>query len=156
MSGRCVLASLLALCVVTLPTWAGSAKKINSADKVKLSLQTYPVDQTGNQKIVIYIDVQKGHYIYANPVNNKIFADNATEVSITTPSGKPSYKVIYPKPMVKRDETLGAFDIYKGKVRITTTVQRTKSREPLRFNVRVNACTDSFCYPVGNIPFSVR
>ncbi len=145
-------------CVATtgLPLQAGKIEKSDS--KVKVTYQAGQPDSSGKQVIVFQIDVQKGWYIYANPVKNEFFEPNATQIKLKAKSPSTKLKVFYPKPIVKEDNIVGNYNIYKGKVKIQTVVVRGQGETgPLQFVVQVNACSlKGQCLKTGTVSVSIK
>jgi thiol:disulfide interchange protein len=54
-------------------------------------------------------------------------------------------KVEYPQGELKKDEIVGDYKVYRGKVTIKATVQRAKDDDPLKVAVRVQTCSKSKC-----------
>jgi DsbC/DsbD-like thiol-disulfide interchange protein len=114
---------------------AGGIKK--SDDKVKAAIKSAKLDEAGNPVVVLELEVEKGWYIYANPVGNELLGPNATTVTVT--GGAKALKVKFPEPILKKDDVVGDYKIYKGTVQIQATVQRTANDE-VEFQIGVNAC----------------
>ncbi len=146
------LAILTAGALLLGPARAGGKK---SDSEVKA---TYKADRPGNdgkQTIHLTLSINKGWYIYANPVGNEDFAANATTVTI-----KPklqSVAISYPEGKVNRDTAIGDYRIYENEVTIPIHVQRAAGESgPLELDVRVNACNHKmFCLPPGVIKVTV-
>ena len=64
-------------------------------------------------------------------------------VEINAKTKPESVKVEYPKGKVQKDEVVGDYSIYEGKVEIKAKVQRAKGdSSPLEVKVKFQACSD--------------
>jgi DsbC/DsbD-like thiol-disulfide interchange protein len=110
-----------------------------SETKVKATAVTTKLDKDGKQKVTITLDIDKGWYIYANPVGNDIFEDNHTQISITAKQ-KLKVDLAYPPGKVKT-EGKTTVKIYQPTVIIEANVQRTPGdASSLEVKIDVNAC----------------
>ena len=110
-----------------------------SETKVKATAAATKLDKDGKQKVTITLDVEKGWYIYANPVGNENFEDNHTQVAITAKQ-KLKVDLAYPTGKVKT-EGKTTVKIYQPTVVIEANVQRTPGdASPLELKIDVNAC----------------
>ncbi|MBI2805765.1 MAG: hypothetical protein HYX68_12365 [Planctomycetes bacterium] len=137
--GCAVIMLGLALSCAT-PVDAGGKK---SDSKVKAAVQASKIEADGKQRIAITLTVEKGWYIYANPVGSEDYEGNKTRVSFTA-KGKLAATVKFPKGTTKT-EVIGKetvkYDIYKDRVVIQAEVRRPPSDAgPLQIKVDVNAC----------------
>jgi DsbC/DsbD-like thiol-disulfide interchange protein len=145
-------AILAALCLRT-SAQEGSQK---SDSEIKASVKAEPPDADGKQKLELTLTINKGWYIYANPVGNEDLASNATTVTIHP---KPvSVEVTYPAGKEKKDKIVGDYRIYEDKVVIPLQVRRAAGdNAPLELTVRVNACNiKGFCLPPGTTKVTVK
>jgi DsbC/DsbD-like thiol-disulfide interchange protein len=138
--------------LVLVPVQAGGKK---SDSEVKATAKAERPGSDGKQTIRLTLNINKGWYIYANPVGNEDFAANATTVTVKP---KPqTVDVSYPEGKVKKDNVIGDYRIYENEVIIPIHVQRGIGESgPLELDVRVNACnTKMFCLPPGVIKVTV-
>jgi DsbC/DsbD-like thiol-disulfide interchange protein len=142
----------IAAALLLVPAQAGGKK---SDSEVKATVRADRPDSAGKQTIHLTLTINKGWYIYANPVGNDDFAANATTVTIKP---KPqAVAIAYPEGKVKKDTVIGDYRIYEDKVTIPIQVSRAAGAAgPLELDVRVNACNAKmFCLPPGVIKVSV-
>ena len=135
----------LALWTAALLAWPGAAVGGAKSDsKVKASIKADKPGADGTQKIAITLAVDKGWYIYANPVRSEDFEPNETKVTLKA-KGQLKYAVTYP-PETEKTETIGKdtlkYRIYQDSVVIEARVQRTPGdASPLQVKIDVNACS---------------
>jgi len=149
-----VTLALLAGVALTLGPAQGGGKKSDA--EVKAAAKADPTGRDGKQTIHLTLTINKGWYIYANPVGNEDFAANATTVSVK--SKLQAIDIVYPAGKLKKDNVVGDYRIYEDQVTIPIQVRRAPGDAgPLELNVRVNACnTKMFCLPPGTIKVTVR
>lgn len=151
MHARHGLAVLVALAVAA-PLF-GQAKK--SDEVVKATAKAEKPGADGKQVVSITLEIDKEFHIYANPIGNEDLVSNQTTVTLTG-KGKLD-KVEYPAGKVKPDKVVGDYKIYKDKVTIKATVQRSKGDTgPLAFAVKLMACTETKCLQPGTVKLSVE
>ena len=146
------LAIVIAGTLVLAPAQAGGKK---SDSEVKPTVKVDRPGNDGKQMIYLTLTINKGWYIYANPVGNEDFAANATTVTVKP---KPqAVDISYPEGKVKKDTVIGDYRIYENEVTIPIQVQRAVGESgPLELDVRVNACNAKmFCLPPGVIKVTV-
>jgi DsbC/DsbD-like thiol-disulfide interchange protein len=146
------LAALGAIALILAPAQAGGKK---SDTEVKATVKANRPDNEGKQTINLTLTINKGWYIYANPVGNDDFAANATTVTIKP---KPQTETIsYPVGKVKKDNLVGDYRIYEDQVTIPIQIRRAAGNTgTLELEVRVSACnTKMFCLPPGIIKVTV-
>lgn len=137
-----------------LPAEAGQ----KSDSKVKATAKATKAGDDGKQTVTITIDIEKGWYIYANPVGAEDFEGNKTRVSINAKE-KVVASVKYPEGKVKT-EKLGKEEvklrIYEDKVTIQALVTRTMGdTSPLQISIDVNSCNKGTCLPPGTVKLTV-
>jgi thiol:disulfide interchange protein len=126
-----------------------------SDSKVKASVKAGKAGADGKQTIYLTLAIEKGWYIYANPVGNEDFAANATAITIKP---KPqAVNITYPEGELKKDSTVGDYRIYHDQITIPIQVQRAAGDTgSLELSVRVNSCnTKMFCLPPGTLKVAV-
>ena len=133
---------------------AGGLK--TSDTKVKATATAAKPDPSGKQMVTIELEVEKGWYIYANPVGNELLAPTATTVKVAG-NNAPNIKVKYPEPVVKKDDVVGDYKIYKGKVQIPVQLQ-SPAAGPVEFLVTVNACSEAqgICLKQGTLKVTAK
>jgi DsbC/DsbD-like thiol-disulfide interchange protein len=136
----------------SFPAMAGE----KSDAKVKAMATAGKLGADGKQTVTITLDVEKGWYIYANPVNanSDIFGPNVTVVAFKT-KDKLKADVKYPKGKQKVDGKY-QFDVYVDRVTIEATVQRPAGDEtPLRISIDVNVCRKNECLLPGTVMLTI-
>ena len=148
------LCAMLALIALTM-AWHSEAQAGGKSDsKVKASAKASKVGADGNQKISITLEIEKGWYIYANPVGDEDFENNKTRVSLKA-KDKVEFNVTYPPGKVKVEDKI-KLNIYEDKVVIETTVQRTTGdTSPLQISIDVNSCNKGTCLLPGTVKLTV-
>ncbi len=121
----------------------GKAKKSDSV--VKVTSDVEKPDANGKQVVTITLAVDKGWYIYANPVGNADLEPNATTIKVAGKSGAKLIKTDFPKGKLKKDKVADEeieYRIYEGKVAIKATIQRKAGdKEPVELAVKFGACS---------------
>jgi hypothetical protein len=149
-----LVAGVMLLALGWLPDARAGVKKSDS--KVKVTAKATRPDDAGKQTVTVTFVIDKGWHIYANPVGNKDLAETQTSVTVAA-TGKPEVKVTYPPGKVIRDEVVGAYRVYEGKVSVQATVVRGKGdTSPLDVSVRFNACDDKGCLPPATLKFKLK
>jgi DsbC/DsbD-like thiol-disulfide interchange protein len=131
MGGLFALAALLTVAIS--PLFAQGAK---SDSVVEVKAKAGKPDASGKQEIAVTLTPKKGWYIYANPVGQELFEDNATVVSVV---GKTA-KVSYPTGVVVKDAA-GDYKVYDTPVTVTAVIQGDSSGKPVEVSVKINACS---------------
>jgi thiol:disulfide interchange protein len=146
--------AVLAGVVLTLGPALGGGK---SDGEVKASVKADKAGGDGKQTIQLTLTINKGWYLYANPVGNEDFAANATTVTVTSKPKPQKVDVGYPPGKVKKDAVIGEYKIYEDQVTIPVRVQRPPGDTgALELSVRVNACNaKGFCLPPGTLKVTV-
>jgi DsbC/DsbD-like thiol-disulfide interchange protein len=130
------------LFVLTQPAWAQKGGK-NSESVVKLTAKADKPDADGKQVVTITMNVDKDWHTYANPPGLEDLENSQTVVEISAKTKPESVKIDYPKGKMRKDEVVGDYRIYEGKVEIKATVQRAKGDAgPLEVKVKFQACSD--------------
>ena len=134
-------------------------KRVTSADKVKATAIATKPDADSKQKVTITLEIDKGWWLYANPVNhNNEFLDaNQTHVMTKANEGV-EIKVMYPagrRDRLDKEE----LSIYEGTVKIEVLVTRAKNdTSPLELKVYVHAHNErlTVCLLPGTIKLMVK
>lgn len=137
-----------AISMISAATQAGE----KSDAKVKATASAKKSGADGKHVITITLDIEKGWYIYANPINanTDTLAGNETRVALQA-KGKVMGVARYPTGKQKMDDKY-KFDIYEGNVVIQADVQRTLGdASPLEISIHVNACRKGECLLPGVI-----
>lgn len=129
-----------------------------SDTKVKATATTTKISPDGKQIVTLTLDIEKGWYIYANPINTNsdTLKPNQTRVSLKAKE-KIETSVKYPAGKQKKDkETKTEFDIYEDRIVIRVEVTRTMGdASPLQVSISVNACNKGECLMTGTVKLTV-
>lgn len=138
------------------PAQAQLEKRETSPDKIKVTVKAGELTSSGMQKLAIRVEPAKNWYIYANPVGNKLFKNNATKVTIKGKSIKKVLKIEYPKGKLKKDDVVGNYNIYPKAITINAVVQRTGDA-PFEVGVTVQSCNKAgICLIPGTKTVNVK
>ena len=134
---------------------AGNRK--TSADVVKINATATKPDVNGKQTVTITLDIQKGWWMYANPVNhNNEFLDGDQVTVKLAAKEKTQVDVKYPAGKTRR-ERKEIFDIYEGAVKIEANVVRTKGdTSPLEISIYVRVFDDKSCLAPVTVKIKVN
>lgn len=144
--------SCLALAVTTAlclspATDVGAGAKPDK--KVKFSAATSRIDPDGNQVLSVTLEVEKGRYIYANPVGNPGLRGAQTDVKVSASVPLESVKVTYPPGAPRSDKDFGEYKVYEGKVSIKVAVKRAAGDSgPLEVTLKLQVCDKNTCRPM--------
>lgn len=123
--------------------------------EVKISHVVSKPDADGKQKVTFTITPDDGWYIYANPVKNEEYAENATLIKakgailkVAYPPGK--LKIIIDKE-TKKETRIHA---YTGEVQIVAEIQRIGDSLVV-LTVQYNACDGNRCLTTARVPFKI-
>lgn len=131
------------------------ARKVSSADVVKLSLANTEIAAGGAAQANVRIVISPGYHINANPPTFPYLIP--TEVEASESKGIKFGKPVYPAPLTKNfsfapEKPLA---VYEGETGINLPVQAaadtTKGSRLIPLVVRVQACDDSVCYAPAKI-----
>ena len=157
MQRRYLTLALVILCglviTATVAPAGGFLKKSDS--KVKAKIASSKTSSTGEQVVTIELDVEKGWYIYANPVGNELLAPNATTVKVN--GSVKGVRVAYPKPKMKKDDVIGDYNYYQDTVRLQVSMQNP-TNQAVDFLISVNACdtVKGVCLQTGVLKLSTK
>jgi thiol:disulfide interchange protein len=131
-----------ALLILNGATVAQKGGKTSEA-VVKVTAKADKPDEAGKQVVTITLNMDRDWHTYANPVGLEDLEGAQTSVEITGKSKPESVKLVYPKGKLHKDEVVGDYSIYEGKIEIKATVQRAKGDTgPLEVKVKFQACSD--------------
>jgi DsbC/DsbD-like thiol-disulfide interchange protein len=150
---------LFTLTLVAVLCWFGAAAQSGdkSDAKVKAAATAKKSGADGKQAVTITLDIDKGWYIYANPLNanTDVLKENVTRVTVKA-KDKIQSTVKYPTGKPKMEDKY-KFDIYEGKITIQADVQRTMGDVSLlEVSIHVNACRKGECLLPGVIKLKVQ
>jgi DsbC/DsbD-like thiol-disulfide interchange protein len=131
-------------------------KKKDSSAKVTVQAAASKTDAAGIQQITLKLIIEKGWYIYANPLENETYKDNETRVSVSGPTPPIEVKTAYPPGKIHGAGT-DSYKIYEGEVILTTMVRRAPGdNAPLLLDLHVNSCSHAgLCLKGAEIKLSI-
>lgn len=143
----CLILALPALLVGT-----GHAG-MKSDSQVKAAIEASKPDAEGKQVITITLDVNKGWYIYANPIDNKDFLPNQTNLRVLAGKKEVEAKFDFPPGVTK---TVGkeSYKVWKDKITIKAHVVRPADVKEMEIHVRLSSCSEAEM--ICLIPATVR
>ncbi|MBM3994663.1 MAG: hypothetical protein FJ303_10995 [Planctomycetes bacterium] len=108
-----------------------------SDSKVKATISATKLTASGKQTVTVTLEIEKGWYIYANPVNDEDYEINRTRLSFKA-KDKVTALVNYPTGKMKSG---AKYFIYEGKVVIESELKRTPGDTgPVEVSIAVNSC----------------
>ncbi len=122
---------------------AGERKPGTAADKVKAAITANKLTVDGKQELTIRLEIERGVWLYANPVNhnNDFLNDNRLTLKIDA-QDRPVCHVTYP-PGKTRGDDKEKYDIYEGSVTIRVVATRVlNDRSPLDIRIRVHGALE--------------
>lgn len=135
--------TLLAGLLACAATAQDKKKGRDSSDVVKTTAKADKINADGKQIVTVTLAIDRDWHVYANPVGLDDLQSAETVVEISGKNKTLSVKIAYPKGKLQKDEVVGDYSIYEGKVEIKATVQRDKGDNgPLEVKVRFQACSD--------------
>ncbi len=151
-----LLRPALALLAALVLSTGVQAQAKRSEDVVKGTIKAEKPDAEGKQAVTITLDIDKEYHIYANPIGNEDLTSNQT--TLTVVSGKAKLTSIeYPKGKLKKDEIIGDYYIYDGKITIKAVLQRTKGETgPIELGVKLMSCTSTRCLQPGTVKLKLE
>jgi DsbC/DsbD-like thiol-disulfide interchange protein len=138
-----VVLSNLAACFASVPATPAQKGGKTSESVVKVTAKADKTNADGKQVVTITMQAEKDWHTYANPVGLEDLESAQTVVTITSKNKPEDVKIDYPKGKLHKDEVVGNYSVYEGKVTIKATVQRAKGDTgPLQISVKFQACSD--------------
>ncbi len=147
---------LIASTIVCLGVMASAPAGEKSDAKIKASASASKLGADGKQTVTITLEIEKGWYIYANPMNanTDILDGNETVVAFKI-KDKVKASVKYPAGKQKKDGKY-EYDIYEGKIVIQAEVQRPAGDAgPLQVSIAVNTCRKGECLLPATVMLTV-
>lgn len=143
-----------AFCVmcIGLPALAGGG----SETKVLATAQASKLGADGKQTVTIQLTVEKGWYVYANPLkaNTDVLDGNETRVAVKS-KNKIDTTIKYPAGKQKAEGKY-TYDIYEGNVVIEAQLQRGAGDVgPLQISIDVSACRKGECLLPATLKLTV-
>jgi DsbC/DsbD-like thiol-disulfide interchange protein len=150
-----VIIAGLGILAIVLQTHAFAADD-TSDKKIKATATATKLGADGKQTVTISLEIEKGWYIYANPLNTNtdVLDGNETRLSVKS-KDKVVASVKYPAGKRKKDGRL-EYDIYQDRIEIKAEVQRTAGDSgPLQISIDVNTCRKGECLLPGTVKLTV-
>jgi hypothetical protein len=122
-----------------------------SADQVRVNAVARSVRD--HDEITVTIDVAKGYHVNANPASFDYLIPTSFAVD-----GVAGPRVTYPAATLIRPRFAPeGLNVYEGTVTLTATMPKGKLADvnPIRAELRVQACTDEICLPPATLPLVV-
>ena len=128
-----------------------------SDSKVKATAVASKISADGKQTITITLTIDKGWYLYANPLNtnNEFIEGSQTVVKVSGKGKLTGISIAYP-PGKKHVDGKDHYDIYEGTVRIPVVLNRAGNESPVQIRVNVNACSGKECLLQGTIELTTK
>jgi uncharacterized protein YyaL (SSP411 family) len=123
----------------------------SSADQVRVNAFARSVRD--HDEITVTIDVAKGYHVNANPASFDYLIPTSFAVD-----GVSGTRVTYPAAtVIKPRFAPEGLNVYEGTVTLTATMPKGKLADvnPIRAELRVQACTDEICLPPATLPLVV-
>ena len=129
-------------------------KRIRSVDVVKATAQPVEIGAGSSGEAVVYLAIQNGYHINANPPTYPYLI--ATALEVPPANGLSLGKVSYPKSLNRKfafaEKPLA---VYERETEIKATVKADKSakqgKQSLAAKLRIQACDEAVCYPPGTL-----
>ncbi|MFN4260005.1 MAG: protein-disulfide reductase DsbD domain-containing protein [Gemmataceae bacterium] len=146
--------------VVALGSWlmmSGLSQALAAPRKsdsvVKINATASRPTANGQQVVMIYLTIDPGWHLYANPVGHEDMEEMQTTLTVKNAPAQ----VYYPPGKMYKDKRIDAeFRIYEGKVTIQAVVQRAAgSSQPLELFLKMNACDDEKCLLPATVKVTV-
>lgn len=147
---------LLPAAFVCLGFLASASAGDKSDSKIKAMATASKLGADGKQTVTITLEIEKGWYIYANPMNSNtdVLEGNETRVAVKT-KDKVKASVKYPAGKQKKDGKY-QYDIYEDRIVIQAEVQRAAGDTgPLQVSIDVNTCKKNVCLLPGTVMLTV-
>jgi hypothetical protein len=133
-------------------------KRIRSVDVVKATAQPVEIAAGGSGNLVVYLAIQNGYHINANPPTYPYLI--ATELEVPPATGLSVGKVSYPKPLnrnfVFAEKPLA---VYEGETEVKAQLKADKStvqgKQSLPAKLHIQACDEAVCYPPGTLELAI-
>ena len=150
-----IIALIAGLALAAMATAHAGEK---SDAKIKATATAKKAGADGLQTVTITLEIDKGWYIYANPINanSDVFDGNQTRVAFTNKDKeKIKANVKYPAGKQKKDGKY-EFDVYQDRIVIQAEVQRKLGdTRTLQISIDVNTCRKGECLLPGTVILSV-
>lgn len=127
--------------VLFLPDNFLQGGKVNRSDSfVKVTVAATKADGEGKQIVTLTMMHDKNYHTYANPVGLDDLSLSQTVVTITSKVKPVSVKIDYPVGKTIKNNEIGNYNVYEGKIEIPITVKRAQEDSgPLEIKVRFRA-----------------
>lgn len=147
----CLAASMVAL-LLAMPA---SAQLKKSDSVVKITATAAKPTEDGSQDVTLTLDIEKPWHIYANPVGNEMLMPVQTTVKAVSTVDSAAFT--YPEGKLTKDEVVGDYRTYEGKITIKGKIKRAKGETgPLTLSVKIQACDDKRCLTSAVVKVEVK
>lgn len=136
----------------------GEDKRIRSVDVVKATAQPVEIAAGSSGETVVYLAIQSGYHINANPPTYPYLIATALEVPPADglSVGKVSYPKAHNRNFVFAEKPLA---VYEGETELRAMVKADKSakqgQQSLPAKLRIQACDEAVCYPPGTLELAI-
>ncbi len=150
-----LVGALLIACASLTSMSNANAQKIDKSDaKIKATAVLGKAGPDGKQMLTLTIDIDKGWYIYANPVGNEMFEPNRTKITVKA-KDKVAASINYP-PGTEKTIDKDKYRVYEGRVVIQIELTRANGdNSSLEVGITVNACDKDNCLLTGTKKLNV-
>jgi hypothetical protein len=93
---------------------------------VSMKVTAQPLQKDGHQRLEITLTIERGWYIYANPVGNELLEPNGLQLKIQGKQLPRSISFRYPRGEFVKDKVIGDYRIHKGKVIVIADLFRNQ------------------------------
>ncbi len=142
---------------------AASANQAGEREKiVKGSVKASNIDAEGKQTVTVTLEIKKGFYIFANPIDLK-FKDKSEpdfeldQVNVSVKAKEPlKVKVFYPAANTRSDGPI-SYKYYEGIVAVEASLQRAAGdQSPLEITIHCRPMARTVCMPPERIKLTAK
>jgi hypothetical protein len=148
--------TLVALALVLAVAGPAGAQGRKLPDGIKVTAKADKVGPDGKQVVTVTLEMDKKWYTYANPAGLEDLVDYAMKVTVKGHNQLRSVRVDYPVGELVKNEVVGDYRIYRGKVVIKAHLQRAEGDTgPVEVTAWFNPRTNSLCMPPVRVKLPV-
>jgi hypothetical protein len=148
--------TLVALGLVLAVAASAGAQGLKVPDGIKVSAKADKVGPDGKQVVTVTLAMDKKWWTFANPVGLEDLSYHQTIVTVKGRDKLRSVRVDYPVGELVKNEIVGDYRIYRGKVVIRAHVRRAEGDTgPLEVTAVFNPRTNTLCMPPVRVKLSV-
>jgi hypothetical protein len=113
-----------ACCCSPFPGQVPEKRQTTPAFPVEMQVTAAKPGPDGTQKIAVTLTIKKDHWIFAHDPGLNELLRSRTSMTVTGEKTPKKVTIDYPKGKIAKDQVLGDYRIYTGKVRLEATVTR--------------------------------